>query len=157
MVFNGSAYFDMMDEASDVLKRGFAGTSTLFSLVHKHDLLVLRGPRGYGPNCTLHVKIADQEITVDFSFKAPEAHYTTPRAYNGNGQAVEIIGTNFGGVQSFAKVEINGETCDNAQWHSQHDVVGLPFIACDARRTLVGIGNVSVYVAGQQVRTNLLY
>jgi hypothetical protein len=150
MVFNGSAYFDMMDEASDVLNRGFAGTSTLFSLVHKHDLLVLRGPRGYGPNCTLHVKIADQEITVDFSFKAPEAHYTTPRAYNGNGQAVEIIGTNFGGVQSFAKVEINGETCDNAQWHSQHDVVGLPFIACDARRTLVGIGNVSVYVAGQQ-------
>jgi hypothetical protein len=149
-VFNGTGAFEKITETSDVLKRGFAGSSSLFTLTHTHDRLVLRGPRGYGPDCTLHIKIADQVTVVPFSFKAPIALQATPKSYDAQGQSIEIIGSNFGGVKSAASVQINGEECKNAQWNSQHDVEGLPYISCDAQRTITGISNVSVFVAGQQ-------
>ena len=71
-------------------------------------------------------------------------------AYDARGEDIIIHGQNFGGVESLARVFINGEQCDNAQWHRQHDVVGLPYVSCTARETVVGIANVSLFVAGQQ-------
>ena len=173
-VFNGASAFDVLTEASDVLKRGFAGSSSLFTFEHTHNRLVLRGPRGYGPNCKLHVKVADQEVEVDFSFKAPEALSATPVSsnprlqtggtYNARGElfnrascetdgvdcGLEIIGSNFGGVTSYAEVKINGEKCEDAQWNPLHPTEGLPFIRCIPKMTLTGISNISVFVAGQQ-------
>ena len=151
-VYNGSAYSEQMEVYSDILNRGFSGTSSAFSLVHTHNHLILRGPRGFGPKCTLHLQVADQITTVpiDFSFKPPTADYSEPRAYDPRGESIAIHGQNFGGVASEATVFINGEPCDDALWNRQHETVGLPFVSCRARETVAGIANVSLFVAGQQ-------
>ena len=149
-VYNGKNYTTKKDVYSDVLNRGFAGESDPFTLVHTHDRLVLRGPRGYGYSCTLHVQVADQTIVVPFSFKSPIAEYSNPRAYDARGQNIVIHGQNFGGVESEAIVLINGEPCDNALWNRQHEEVGLPYVSCAARETIAGVANISLFVAGQQ-------
>jgi len=151
-IYNGSAYSEQMKVHSDILNRGFSGTSSAFSLVHTHNHLVLRGPRGYGSKCTLHLQVADQTTTIpiDFSFKPPTADYSEPRAYDPRGEFIVIHGQNFGGVASEATVFINDEPCDDALWNRQHEIVGLPFVSCRARETVAGIANVSLFVAGQQ-------
>ena len=35
-------------------------------------------------------------------------------------------------------------------WNEQHDAIGLPYISCEAQRTIVGAVNISIFVAGQQ-------
>ena len=149
-VFNGTALTKKMDYDSDILNRGFAGESDSFSLVHTHDHLILRGPRGYGSACTLYVQVADQTIVIPFSFKSPIAEYSAPRAYDARGQEIVIHGQNFGGVESTATVRINDYPCENALWHRQHDEVGLPYVSCTAKETVTGVANVSLFVAGQQ-------
>merc|ERR1711871_1645459 len=139
-------------QTSDVLNRGFIGKSSKFEFEHKHDSLRLRGPRGYGPSCKLNLKVAEQIASIDFSFKSPLATGLGSESndYDSQGQSIEIIGTNFGGVKSPASVEINGQECLNAEWKRQHPRLGLPYISCEAQRTITGISNVSVFVAGQQ-------
>ena len=99
-VYNGSAYSDQFAMHSDIENRGFSGTSSAFTLIHTHNHLVLRGPRGYGPKCPLHLQVADQTtaVPIDFSFKPPTADYSEPRAYDARGESIVIHGQNFGGV-----------------------------------------------------------
>ena len=148
-IYNGTAFTTKKDVYSDILNRGFAGESVSFTLIHMHDRLILRGPRGYGKACTLHVQVADQTVVVPFSFKSPIAEYSAPRAYDARGQNIVIHGQNFGGVVSTAIVNINGYPCDNALWNRQHEEVGLPYISCTARETIAGVANISLFVAGQ--------
>ena len=150
-VYNGTGFTQTLNVHSDILNRGFAGESPAFTLLHSHNHLVLRGPKGYGAYCTLHIKVADQTTLkpIEFSFKSPTADYSEPRAYDARGEEIIIHGQNFGGVESVASIRINGEICDDALWHRQHDVVGLPYVSCRAKETVAGIANVSLHVAGQ--------
>jgi len=149
MVFNGTANTTDFKDLSSVLNRGFSGCAKSFCFAHSHSRIVVRGPRGYGPDCTIHISVAGQTASLPFAFKPPIADFSEPRAYDANGQKIVIHGRNFGGEPSDASIQINGEECDNAKWHREHPVRGLPYISCSARRTITGIANASVFVAGQ--------
>ena len=125
--------------------RGTLAPILTLTLTHRPETVTLLT----GPDCTLHVSVAGQTTSLPFAFKAPTADFSEPRAYDANGELVTIHGQNFGGEPSDVSVSINGEACDNALWHREHPVKGLPYVTCSARRTITGIANVSVSVAGQ--------
>jgi hypothetical protein len=153
-VFNGSNYQTDNSFSPD---RGFAGCTSSFCFKHKHNELVVMGPEGYGKECILKLSVAGQQISVPFSFQAPEADYSEPNPYSANGDDITIHGQNFGGVASTAIVFIDGKECkaereEHATWLREHPVKGLPYISCTAQQTMAGIANISVFVAGQQSR-----
>jgi hypothetical protein len=132
-----------------VLNRGFAGRNSKFSFEHEHNKIVVRGPKGYGQNLKLFIDVQGQRTSTQYSFLTPQADYSEPRSYDAQGEKITIHGQNFGGEPSDAKVMINNEECLNAKWYREHPIKGLPYISCNAQRTVAGVANVSVTVAGQ--------
>lgn len=87
------------------------------------------GPRGYGPKCMLHVQVAGQTtiVPIDFSFKAPTADYSEPRAYDAKGEDIVIHGQNFAHGYAHSAAETRKGKVTDALTHIGVSILGAFF------------------------------
>jgi len=139
-----------------VQQQGWCGPITrLNDLGGSHTEVDCTVPPGIGRDVDVVMYVEGQVSNpIKFSYNPPELRFVAPNVPDANGEALELFGRNFGGVESEANVTISGVPCLDAQWVPATTSRPDPTIQCRMQRVTAGMKAIELTVALQSVSIN---